>query len=297
MGAVGGPLPKVVATDLDGTLLRADGTVSAPTLAALRAADAAGIHVVFVTARPPRWLPPVADAVGRHGQVICLGGACVLDLRSGGVLESRGFADDDVRAAAEQVRRALPGVALAAERIDGAWYEPGFAHDDDRVPQDAPVRVAARLEEALGGPYPVAKLLARLGRGHPAAREPRGPGAGGHPATSAAGAGVDLHAVVAAAVGGRAHLADSGARGLAELLPVGVSKAGALHRWCARLGVEARDVWAVGDAPNDLPMLTWAGRSFAVANADPTVLAAVGRVVAANELDGVAEVLAAALGG
>ncbi|MGN6240353.1 MAG: HAD family hydrolase, partial [Cellulosimicrobium cellulans] len=57
-------LPRVVATDLDGTLLRSDGTVSERTRAALRAAEDAGVEVVFVTARPPRWLDQLADVVG-----------------------------------------------------------------------------------------------------------------------------------------------------------------------------------------------------------------------------------------
>ncbi|MGO2741920.1 MAG: HAD family hydrolase, partial [Cellulosimicrobium funkei] len=93
------------------------------------------------------------------------------------------------------------------------------------------------------------------------------------------------------AVGDRAHLAYSGAAGLAELLAPTVTKDAALARWCARLGVEPRDVWAFGDMPNDLPMLRWAGRSFAVANAHPDVLAAATDRTGSNDDDGVARVL------
>ena len=59
MGAAGGPAPsrpRLVATDLDGTLLRSDGSVSERTRAVWAAADEAGIETVLVTARPPRWL-------------------------------------------------------------------------------------------------------------------------------------------------------------------------------------------------------------------------------------------------
>ena len=90
------------------------------------------------------------------------------------------------------------------------------------------------------------------------------------------------------AVGDRAHLAYSGAAGLAELLAPTVTKDAALARWCARLGVEPRDVWAFGDMPNDLPMLRWAGRSFAVANAHPDVLAAATDRTGSNDDGGVA---------
>jgi hydroxymethylpyrimidine pyrophosphatase-like HAD family hydrolase len=66
---------------------------------------------------------------------------------------------------------------------------------------------------------------------------------------------------------------------------------------CADLGVDASQVVAVGDQPNDLPMLEWAGRSYAVANAHPEVLAAVDHVTASNDDDGVAQVLESLLAG
>ena len=68
---------------------------------------------------------------------------------------------------------------------------------------------------------------------------------------------------VASVVGDRAHLAYSGAHGLAEITGPGVTKAAGLARWAGDLGVGSTDVWAFGDMPNDLPMLRWAGRSYA----------------------------------
>ena len=66
--------PRLIATDLDGTLLRSDGTVSARTQAALALAEEAGISIVFVTGRPPRWLESLAEHTGRHGVAICSNG-------------------------------------------------------------------------------------------------------------------------------------------------------------------------------------------------------------------------------
>ncbi len=86
-------------------------------------------------------------------------------------------------------------------------------------------------------------------------------------------------------------MAYSGAGGLAEISAPGVTKAAALESFCADLGVGAQDVWAFGDMPNDLPMIVWAGTSFAVANAHPDVLAAADHVCASNDEDGVAQVL------
>ena len=70
-----------------------------------------------------------------------------------------------------------------------------------------------------------------------------------------------------------------------------MSKAAALAELCAELGIEATEVVAFGDYPNDLPMLEWAGYAVAVANAHPDVLAAADEVTASNADDGVAVVL------
>lgn len=89
-------------------------------------------------------------------------------------------------------------------------------------------------------------------------------------------------------VGERGRLAYSGAFGLAEINPAGVSKAVALERWSTERRISAAEVWAFGDMPNDLPMIEWAGRGFAVANAHPDVLAAADAIAPSNDDDGVA---------
>ena len=96
---------------------------------------------------------------------------------------------------------------------------------------------------------------------------------------------------VAEVVGDRGIVAYSGAGGLAEISAPGVTKAAALESWCDGLGIGAEDVWAFGDMPNDLPMIVWAGTSFAVANAHPDVIAAADHVCPSNDEDGVAQVL------
>jgi hydroxymethylpyrimidine pyrophosphatase-like HAD family hydrolase len=71
----------------------------------------------------------------------------------------------------------------------------------------------------------------------------------------------------------------------------GVTKASTLALLCADRGIAAEDVVALGDMPNDLPMLAWAGTSYAMANAHPTVRAAADHVAPANDDDGVAQVI------
>ncbi|GHG46650.1 hydrolase [Flavimobilis marinus] len=260
--------PRVVATDLDGTLLRPDGSVSARTRDVLRRLDDDGVRVVFVTARPPRWLPMLADLAGQHGTAVVLNGAAVYEFATGALSEVHGFDPDELAAIITDLRAAVPGIALALERIDGPVYDPSFASEHP-VPADLRrVDVATALAPERPGDVGavVGKLLALLdGAGHD-----------------------DLYARVAEAVGERALLAFSGAHGLAELSAPGVTKAAGLERWCATHGVAPHEVWAFGDMPNDVPMLRWAGHGVAVANAHPEALAAADARTASNVDDGVA---------
>ena len=259
--------PRLVATDLDGTLLRPDGTVSARTADALVRAAEAGIEVVFVTARPPRWLADLASHVAGHGVAICLNGAAVLDVSTGRVLAEHGMSPQLVAGIADRVRSAWGGpeaVHLATESAAGVAHESRF-RSLHPVPAGSPS--ADRIEDVLGAS--TCKLLVRT------AHEP-GPGYADE---------------LAAVVGDLAVVADSGAHGLGEISGPGITKAATLAGWAAARGIDPADVWAVGDAPNDLSMLGWAGTSFAVANAHPTVLAAAVRRCASNADDGVADLL------
>lgn len=261
-------LPRVVATDLDGTLLRSDGTISPRTAEVIDALEDAGTDVVFVTARPPEWLDELAGAVGAHGTAICANGAFVYDVPSRSILESDVIDPGLVAHLTAELRSTLPAASFA---IQG----PGGLLSESRFPllwPSAPTwRVAEEVEEFLD--VPVAKLMVQCAVTHPE----------------------ELVARVGAVLAGRATVSHSGAPGLAEVSAAGVTKAATLARWCRARGIDASAVWAFGDMPNDLDMLAWAGTSFAVAGAHADVLATADHVVGGNDDDGVAEVLAAAL--
>jgi Cof subfamily protein (haloacid dehalogenase superfamily) len=260
---------RLVATDLDGTLLRSDGLCSRRTRAALAAVEREGIQVVLVTARPPRWLDDLADLVGVHGLALCGNGAFVYEVRTRQVLEEHCLAAADVGEIAIDLRKALPGIVFAVESRLGYRRERRFL-DEYTTVQDV---LATTLEELLD-PLP-GKLLARCDD---------------IPA-------VQFHRLVDQVIGDRAEVSYSGAAGLAEISAAGVTKAAAVGDWCAVQGIHAADVYAFGDMPNDLPMLRWAGRSFGVANAHPDVLDMVDEVCASNDDDGVAQVLEVLLAG
>ena len=109
-------LPKVVATDLDGTLLRPDGSVSDRTRRVLQRLDDAGVRVVFVTARPPRWLAELADLAGSHGTAICMNGAAVYDFETATMTDVCGFELGALGALVADLRTSIPGVALAVDQ-------------------------------------------------------------------------------------------------------------------------------------------------------------------------------------
>ncbi|WP_330474109.1 HAD family hydrolase [Terrabacter sp. C0L_2] len=261
--------PRLVASDLDGTLLRTDGSLSARTAAAWSAAADAGIETVIVTARPPRWLHDLEGVVGPRGTAICGNGAFVYEVATRQVVEThcfeRGVVDDIVA----DLRRAVPSIAFAAERTSGPFVADDYPdpHRDrgaDRAVHGSWREVAAE---------PVGKLLALAP--HLPLEE--------------------FLAVVEDVVGDRGHLHFSGAHGLAELNAPGVTKAAGLERWATGLSIEAEEVWAFGDMPNDLPMLEWAGVGWAVANGHEQVRRAADRECPANDDDGVAHVLEAVL--
>jgi Cof subfamily protein (haloacid dehalogenase superfamily) len=256
--------PRLVASDLDGTLLNADGTVDDRTRAAIADAEAAGAVVVFCTARPPLRLEPLADATGHRGVAICANGAVVWDLHTESVLEATPLEPAIAQQLVELLRAEVPGGAWAVERTAG------FGHEPDYVPRwPLPDGTTVDAVEALVS-QPVIKLLLR------------------HDRLSA-----DALVSVAREIGG--HLAEfshsNAADRLLEISAAGVSKASALARLCEQRGIDREDVIAFGDMPNDLPMLAWAGHAVAVANAHPDVILAADEVTASNHEAGVARVL------
>jgi Cof subfamily protein (haloacid dehalogenase superfamily) len=254
---------RLVASDLDGTLLRPDETVSERTRAAVAAAREAGITVVLVSGRPPRSLGPIAERVGVGGIAICANGAVIWDLDTGTMLDYTPLAADLAARLVAALRAAIPGVLFAVELERGFGREAGWTEGPIVAPAGA--LQADALERVTG---PVTKLLVR------------------HPTLPFA----EVAERAREAVGDHAVVTWAGLR-LVEISAAGVTKAFALERLCRRLGIAQHQVVAVGDMPNDLAMLEWAGTSVAVANAQQSVLEVADQVTASNLDDGVALLL------
>ena len=259
--------PRLVATDLDGTIVRSDGSVSARTREVLVDLDARGVPVVFVTGRPLRWMEELWSSVGAHGLAIVANGAVVYDVGARQVRDVTGIAREAGLRLAQVITDAVPGTAFAIETVDGLRLGDGFTGRRP-FPEETP---RGLLEDVWD--QDATKVLVR------------------HPSVPFE----ELREAVTAAVGDLATPSWS-MEGLVEISAAGITKAATLERVSAELGVSAADVVAFGDMPNDLAMLTWAGTAYAMANAHASVLEVAGHVAPSNDEDGVATVLSELFG-
>jgi hydroxymethylpyrimidine pyrophosphatase-like HAD family hydrolase len=265
-------LPRLVATDLDGTLLDDEGRISARTEEVLHRVQELEVRVVVVTARPLRWMDALWAQIGGGAGVgggvgIVSNGAVTYDIGRREVLDSRGISAAEGLPIVEAIKAAAPGAAIALECLGGYRHEPSYV-DMHPAPPDMWVAELGEIWDE-----PALKVLAQ------------------HLTLDSD----DFRARVIDAVGDRATPTWTTDH-LMEISAVGVTKGGALAALCDRLGVTPQEVVAFGDMPNDLPMLTWAGTSYAVANAHESVRAAADHLAPANTDDGVAVVLAGLFG-
>ncbi|MFE2105689.1 HAD family hydrolase [Kitasatospora sp. NPDC059463] len=264
--ANGNGLPfKLVATDLDGTLLNSVESVSTRNRAALADATAAGALHIIVTGRSAGWARPVFDEIGYRGIAVCGQGAQVYDAGAHKLLTSLTLDRRVAALAIERIEEETGPLAIAANQdgLDGdVLAGPGY---ELLIGSDLPV-VRAAKDELLTAP--ISKLyIQHHGLTDDALADA---------ARRLAG---DLVGVVMAGAG------------VVELLPLGLSKATGLAVAAHRLGVKAADTIAFGDMPNDVPMFGWARYGVAMANAHQELLAVADEVTLSNDEDGVAAVL------
>jgi HAD superfamily hydrolase (TIGR01484 family) len=255
---------RLVATDLDGTLLRSDDTVSERTRDALAAAAAQGAAHLVVTGRAVPWTRHILDELGYEGLAVCGQGAQVYDAGARRLLTSVTLDRQLAGVALAKIEAEVGPLRLAASRdgLDGEVLAgPGYALTG-RLPAVA-FTDAGDLWAA-----PLNKIYIQ------------------HPTLS----DDELAEAATRAAGGFVTVTMAGA-GIVELLPLGLTKATGLSLAARRLGVKAAETIAFGDMPNDLPMFAWSGRGVAMANAHAELKAVADEVTASNDEDGIAVVL------
>jgi HAD superfamily hydrolase (TIGR01484 family) len=260
---------RLIATDLDGTLLRSDDSVSQRTRDALAAATAAGAVHIVVTGRGARWTRHVLDDLGYDGLAVCAQGAQVYHAGEHRLLTSVTLDRQLAGVALAKIEAEIGPLYLAASRdgLDGdVMVGPGYAVTG-ALPS-TPFTDASDLWAA-----PLNKIYIQ------------------HPELS----DDELAQAAVRAAGGFVSVAMAG-QGIVELLPLGLSKATGLSLAARRLGVKAADTIAFGDMPNDLPMFAWASYGVAMADAHEELKAVADEVTSSNEEDGIAVVLERLLG-
>ncbi|MFL0579120.1 HAD family hydrolase [Dietzia sp. 179-F 9C3 NHS] len=285
--------PRLVATDVDGTLLDWDDRVPAANSAVISDLVADGSTFVLATGRPPRWLDQVVDQLPVAPLAVCANGAVIMDTDSGALLQVSMLGPDVLAALDEILQRRLPGCGIAAERMGEDAADAQFVASPDYEhawihPEHLEVGHAEVLDR------PVLKLLARA----PGMRS------------------ADMVAALRGEADQYADVTFSTTDGLIEFAVHGATKASGLAEVAAGLGIphevgapgpipgrapgQVSDTVAsgavpttiaFGDMPNDVEMLRWARHGVAMDNAIPEVKAVADEVTLTNEQAGFAHVL------
>lgn len=263
---VTGKRPKLIGTDLDGTIVAHYGFISERTKIAFAAAHAAGIEIYFVTGRPIRWMKEIAENFN-FGLGICGNGAMLYDFKEEKILEEWLFSAAAQLETVKRLRELIPHVTFAVE-VDQQFhrekkYVPRWDIGADNVG-------AEKIEELIK--RPALKMLARCAHGE---------------FTSDQMLALASKALVGIATVTHSNSTDS----LLEISADGVSKGATLAKMAARHGLTADDCVTFGDNPNDFSMLSWAGRSWAMADGHPDLMKHAKFQTDAHQEDGVAKVI------
>ena len=261
-----GKRPKLIGTDLDGTIIRDYTGVSQRTVEAFRSAHELGIEIFFVTGRPPRWMPEVKAAFG-FGNAICANGAILYNLMDDRVIEEWLMSVDAQREVVKKLREHIPNISFAVE------YNNEFHHETAYIPRwdiGVDIEPVLNIEEKIS--QPAFKMLARCSN---------------YDMTS----DQMLH-IAHREVGEIATVTHSNPNeSILEISAVGVSKGETLAKMAARAGIGPEDAVTFGDNPNDFSMLRWAHRSWAMADGHPDTKNHAKFMAEAHTEDGVAKVI------
>ncbi len=261
-----GKRPKLIGTDLDGTIVAHYGFISERTKIAFTAANAAGIHIYFVTGRPIRWMTEIKENFN-FGLGICGNGAMLYDFLNEKILEEWLFSVEAQLETVKRLRAVIPPVTFAVE------VNQQFAREKKYVPRwdiGADNVGVDEIEEIITAP--ALKILARCQNGEFSSDE--------------------MLVLAIKELAGIATVTHSNSTdSLLEISADGVSKGATLAKMADRHGLTADDCVTFGDNPNDFSMLTWASRSWAMADGHPDLMKHAKYQTDAHQEDGVAKVI------
>jgi HAD superfamily hydrolase (TIGR01484 family) len=253
--------PRLVALDIDGTLVDGAERARPMVIAAVRAVRDTGTHVVLSTGRSVSGIGRILQKFDlTTGYCVASNGAVVFTFPPTRVVSSRTF---EAGPAVRAVLEAVPD-ALVAVEVVGRGYRVNRHFPEGEITGEVWIEPLAALVE-----QPVTRVIIR------------------DPQSSA-----EDFIALAERVGLHGTSYFVGLTAWLDLAPEGVSKAAALEDVSATLGVARADVLAIGDGRNDVEMLAWAGRGVAMGQAPPEVKAVADAVTGSLAEDGVVTELA-----
>jgi hydroxymethylpyrimidine pyrophosphatase-like HAD family hydrolase len=256
---------RLIALDVDGTLLTSAEVLTDRTRRALTQAEAAEWHVALVTGRPLPIALPVVNDLGLGRYVVAANGATVAEATTGTVLYQASLPGPVAVDAILRSRRAVPGLGLAVTTATGFFKEAGFEALAPLSRSEGTI-VADALPDPTAAVHSVVLFVDHLDA-------------------------LELLAALVPVLPAGVAATPSGLPGSVEVTAPGVHKGRGLVELCERLGVAREEVVAFGDGLNDHEMLVWAGLGVAMGNADPATKAIADEVTASNDEDGVALVV------
>jgi Cof subfamily protein (haloacid dehalogenase superfamily) len=267
---------RMIAIDLDGTLLDSDGSVPPRAKAAIHAALDAGLLVCFATGRNWTESKQVLDTVAHHSTAVFVSGAMVMDTKRQVTLHRTMMAPELAREVC-RVLEALGHSALAlqdTQKAGGVDYlatAGKVANEAERLWREVTQTVVREVPSLADWPH---DHTIRVGVVAPADEVDR------------------ALAELAERFGDRiiSHRINVPAYGVdvMEVFDPAVNKWEGIQHVARMHGVAAAEIVAIGDDVNDLPMLRNAGLSVAMGNAKPAIQAAAKRIIGRNDEDGLA---------
>lgn len=258
---------KLIASDLDGTLLGPDFTCRPRTLSALESAAELGIDIVFVTGRPHRWLDPLRDQMQHSAYAICSNGAVLYHLGDDRVVSTCLTDMADVAAVHPVLSAEFPTACFTLETMDSVYIQGDYEYGP--VLEGAHI-IEGDFSDVLTQPDPVVKYLMRVEGADPETLYQR---------TLPL---VEDHLALTIGINGVP---------LMEMAQKGMHKGRMLAEFAQERGIKPSEIVAFGDMPNDLEMLQWAGHSYAMASGSPRLIREIGQTCPGFEQDGVAQVI------
>jgi Cof subfamily protein (haloacid dehalogenase superfamily) len=263
--------PTLIASDVDGTLIDDNNVVPELVRTMINKATSAGATFVIATGRPPRWIAEITDQIDIEPYAVCANGAIVYDVATDRILHSETLRAHVLEKLAEFAYQQIPGCGLAVERVgksahDAATppfvatsgYKHAWLNPDHIEMSEADVLSQDAVKMLVRRPEMTSDEMARR---------------------------------MAAVVGDLADVTYSTDNGLIELAAPGVSKASGLQVLARLRDLPVDASIAFGDMPNDIEMLRWATRGFAMADGHQAAIDAADEIAPDNNAGGVGQVL------